>query len=81
MERKSPHTYYTHVGKSVGVQVFESRLWKMCPKAKDDDGGIFDVVVAFFFNDDDDDDDESLLNVFGFESNWIPRDDHRVQFC
>ena len=69
MERKSPHTYYTHVGKSVGVQVFESRLWKMapwarrrrwwwwCPKAKDDDGlGIFDVVGAFFFNDDDDDD-------------------------
>ena len=53
-----------HVGKSVGVQVFEKSLfWKMvarrrrrrrrrCPKAKDDDGGIFDVVVvAFYFND------------------------------
>ena len=42
---------------------------------------VFFFFAGFFFNDDDDDDDESLLNVFGFESNWIPRDDHRVQFC
>lgn len=31
---------------------------------------FFFFAGLFFFNDDD---DESLLHVFGFESNWIPR--------